>query len=321
MRGGLSKHIASLPDGEWEEFIFEDLCTCAITGRSDHALLHMVYGPNKIAGLSEYLGLELPWDEDDTHIIMPQVGRPSLTRRGCVRPGFIEPTDTTQIEVDEESLPKGDAPGIVRDEEPGLVDWPRKEADPEYARLSIVLNTLPMERLLARPCLGDDGCLAPELLELWGRNTVRIGNAACTSLPYRMRGNRSMDLKKVLEGVHRLEQEVQLEVEQGDELKEEQQQKEQQKEQQGVLPRRNRLKRRLTFNSEAKQGVYLEAEQPEEELQLGDGEVPTEIIVHAYINLESEEAMEEEQGYMTKIMIMMVERKRSSISIRNCRGR
>jgi len=84
-----------------------------------------------------------------------------------------------------------DTSDIVLDDEPGLASWPREDAeeeDPEYARLSRVLNTLPMERLLARPCLGDDGGLAPELLELWGRNTVKISGKAGTQLPFRMRG-------------------------------------------------------------------------------------------------------------------------------------
>ena len=37
----------------------------------------------------------------------------------------------------------------------------------------MLFESVPMERLLARPCLGDDGGLAPELLALWGRNTVK----------------------------------------------------------------------------------------------------------------------------------------------------
>ena len=87
-----------------------------------------------------------------------------------------------------------DTSDIVLDDEPGLASWPREdgdaaaEEDPDYARLSKVLNTLPMERLLARPCLGDDGELAPELLELWGRNTVKISGKPGTQLPFRMRG-------------------------------------------------------------------------------------------------------------------------------------
>jgi cohesin complex subunit SCC1 len=84
-----------------------------------------------------------------------------------------------------------DTSDIVLRDEPGLASWPRddsEEVDPEYARLSRVLNTLPMERLLARPCLGDDGGLAPELQALWARNTVKISGKPGTQLPFRMRG-------------------------------------------------------------------------------------------------------------------------------------
>jgi hypothetical protein len=89
-----------------------------------------------------------------------------------------------------------DISDIVLEDEPGLADWPREDADevdPEYARVSRVLNTLPMERLLARPCLGDDGGLAPELLALWGRNTVKISGKPGTQLPFRMRGAKGQE--------------------------------------------------------------------------------------------------------------------------------
>lgn len=89
-----------------------------------------------------------------------------------------------------------DTSDIVLEDEPGLADWPREDADevdPEYARVSRVLNTLPMERLLARPCLGDDGGLAPELLALWGRNTVKISGKPGTQLPFRMRGAKGQE--------------------------------------------------------------------------------------------------------------------------------
>jgi cohesin complex subunit SCC1 len=50
----------------------------------------------------------------------------------------------------------------------------------------IILENLPYDRLLARPNLGDDGCLAPELVELWQRNAARV--LGKSHLPFRMRG-------------------------------------------------------------------------------------------------------------------------------------
>ena len=50
----------------------------------------------------------------------------------------------------------------------------------------IILENLPYDQLLARPNLGDDGCLAPELVELWQRNAARV--LGKSHLPFRMRG-------------------------------------------------------------------------------------------------------------------------------------
>jgi hypothetical protein len=53
----------------------------------------------------------------------------------------------------------------------------RSDKDLLFAHLSY-------EKLFARPALGDDGQLAPELLELWARNTAPISGKP---FPYRMR--------------------------------------------------------------------------------------------------------------------------------------
>jgi cohesin complex subunit SCC1 len=76
---------------------------------------------------------------------------------------------------------------------PHLAAWPRDDIDIEddvdgYVGVCSALQKLPTERLLARPCIGDDGGLAPELLALWGRNMCKITGKAGTRLPFRMRG-------------------------------------------------------------------------------------------------------------------------------------
>ena len=120
-------------------------------------------------------------------------GSGNKRRKKCreKRRKIVIDTNNTELSNEQMKAMLRDTSDIVLDDEPGLADWPREDAeeeDPEYARLSRVLNTLPMERLLARPCLGDDGGLAPELLELWGRNTVKISGKPGTQLPFRMRG-------------------------------------------------------------------------------------------------------------------------------------
>jgi len=49
----------------------------------------------------------------------------------------------------------------------------------------LLLRALPYERLLGRPALGDDGALAPELLNVWKRNAARLEGKPN---PIRMRG-------------------------------------------------------------------------------------------------------------------------------------
>mmetsp|Transcript_13225 Transcript_13225/g.25249 ORF Transcript_13225/g.25249 Transcript_13225/m.25249 type:complete len:790 (+) Transcript_13225:144-2513(+) len=74
-----------------------------------------------------------------------------------------------------------------------LAAWPRDDAvveDGDYGGICSPLQKLSAERLLARPCIGDDGGLAPELLALWGRNMCKITGKAGTQLPFRMRGER-----------------------------------------------------------------------------------------------------------------------------------
>ena len=186
--------IRDLPDGEWEEFLVRELVICAITGRSDHDLLHLVYGPKKVRGLSEYLGIILPWDETDTHIVMPRAQPPVTSHSPNPNNVVVIDSNNTELSDEEVEAMEQRASGIILDDEE---EEEAEEEDPEYARSSRVLNTLPMERLIARPCLGDDGGLAPQLLELWGRNTVsqrittyQVGETPSTRLPFRMRSSR-----------------------------------------------------------------------------------------------------------------------------------
>ena len=81
-----------------------------------------------------------------------------------------------------------DTSDIVLQNVPHLAAWPRDDAEEEYGGICPALQRLPTERLLARPCIGDDGGLAPELLALWGRNMCKITGKVGTQLPFRMHG-------------------------------------------------------------------------------------------------------------------------------------
>mmetsp|Transcript_12754 Transcript_12754/g.25584 ORF Transcript_12754/g.25584 Transcript_12754/m.25584 type:complete len:724 (+) Transcript_12754:1388-3559(+) len=137
--------------------------------------------------------LEISGLDDESASAAPKKKRKRTVgpKRMKKRRKIVIDNNNTELSSEHMKAMLRDTSDIVLDDEPGLASWPREDAeeeDPEYARLSRVLNTLPMERLLARPCLGDDGGLAPELLELWGRNTVKISGKAGTQLPFRMRG-------------------------------------------------------------------------------------------------------------------------------------
>ena len=61
----------------------------------------------------------------------------------------------------------------------------------------LVLMSLPYERLLVRPNMGDDGALAPELLGLWEINASRAaGRSGSDCLPFRMRGPEGEEQKR-----------------------------------------------------------------------------------------------------------------------------
>ena len=101
---------------------------------------------------------------------------------------------------------------IVRQNIPHPADWdPEKDGEVDERtdpwggfnmkrrkNRGIVLETLPYEKLLARPNMADTGCLAPELLELWGNNAARINGKP--RLPFRMRDD-AVDTNDDDEGV------------------------------------------------------------------------------------------------------------------------
>lgn len=65
-----------------------------------------------------------------------------------------------------------------------------KRQHPNTERLYALLN---YERLFTRPSLGDDGHLAPELLELWGRHTaVVVGK----TFPYKLRDAEEQEMEE-----------------------------------------------------------------------------------------------------------------------------
>ena len=105
--------------------------------------------------------------------------------------------NTTELTSDQMKAMLRDTSDIVLQNVPHLAAWPREDARVEetlgYGGIHPALQKLSTERLLARPCIGDDGGLAPELLALWGRNMCKITGKPGTQLPFRMRGKRGQE--------------------------------------------------------------------------------------------------------------------------------
>jgi len=100
--------------------------------------------------------------------------------------------DNNQMQLTSEQMKAmlRDTSDIVQQDVPHLAAWPRDDAEAEedgHDGICPALQKLPTERLLARPCIGDDGGLAPELLALWGRNMCKITGKPGTQLPFRMK--------------------------------------------------------------------------------------------------------------------------------------
>lgn len=121
---------------------------------------------------------------------------------------IIIDNDKTELTSEHIKNMLADTSDIVRQNIPHPADW-NPDEDGEVDELTdpwggfnmkrrknrgIILETLPYEKLLARPNMGDDGCLAPELLKLWTNNAARI--LGKPHLPFRMRGKAGEQQRK-----------------------------------------------------------------------------------------------------------------------------
>ena len=117
----------------------------------------------------------------------------------------VTDTDETQLTSEHMKAMLCDTSDIVQQDVPHLAAYPREDAEEgEFNIMSGVcsaLQELPTERLLARPCIGDDGGLAPELLALWGRNMCKITGKPGTQLPFRMRAEKEEEEEALEENI------------------------------------------------------------------------------------------------------------------------
>jgi len=130
-------------------------------------------------------------DDDEGASIDESGSTKTIARRKRMKKSRKIVIDNNQTELTSEQMKAmlRDTSDIVQQDICHIAAWPRKDEEEEYGYDGIcpALQKLPTERLLARPCIGDDGGLAPELLALWGRNMCKITGKPGTQLPFRMR--------------------------------------------------------------------------------------------------------------------------------------
>ncbi len=139
----------------------------------------------------ELSGLAEDEEEDDDNAKKRKPTATGGRRRMKKRRKIVIDNNQTELTSEHMKAMLRDTSDIVLQNVPHLASWPRDDIEDDtdgYVGICQALQKLPTERLLARPCIGDNGGLAPELLALWGRNMCKITGKAGTRLPFRMRG-------------------------------------------------------------------------------------------------------------------------------------
>ena len=112
-------------------------------------------------------------------------------RKKSVGPKRMRKRRKLVIDNDKTELTSAHIKEMLRDNSDNIMqhiahaaDWVEGQEN-VFSRVRDLRAVLPYEKLFARPHLGDDGALHPELIELWYRSTARVTGAP---LPFRMRG-------------------------------------------------------------------------------------------------------------------------------------
>lgn len=114
-------------------------------------------------------------EEEEAEVPKKRKGKDVGPKRMKKRRKIVIDNNMTELSSDHMKAMLRDTSDIIVQNRFNIADWQEEEEEEDFTadRVNHLFESLPMERLLARPCLGDDGGLAPELLALWGRNTVK----------------------------------------------------------------------------------------------------------------------------------------------------
>jgi cohesin complex subunit SCC1 len=116
----------------------------------------------------------------------------SKAKRKAAGPKRMRKRRKIVIDNDQTELTSAHIKDMLRDNSSNLrprvphpADWVEGVDEPP-SRIRDLTKILPHEKLFARPSLGDDGALHPDLIELWYRSTCRVTGRR---MPFRMRGD------------------------------------------------------------------------------------------------------------------------------------
>lgn len=123
---------------------------------------------------SDLGSLEISGLDDESEVPKKRKSKDVGPKRMKKRRKIVIDNNMTELSSDHMKTMLRDTSDIVKQNRLNIGDW-EEEEDEDFisSRMNMLFESVPMERLLARPCLGDDGGLATELLALWGRNTVK----------------------------------------------------------------------------------------------------------------------------------------------------
>ncbi len=129
-------------------------------------------------------------DNDETELTSDHIKTMLRDTRDIVQQHRVHPAMNVADTEEEKGKEEGDGAG--HDHSYKYV--PRRTRMKKLASTKRI-TSLPYERLLERPCMGDDGGLHPSLLRLWELNASRIRGE---ELPFQMRGEAGEEQRRQL---------------------------------------------------------------------------------------------------------------------------
>jgi cohesin complex subunit SCC1 len=184
-RSPMSHNEFPIPDDDLSHIPFDD---DGSPPPQDSSSLHLSdQGDDSNRRDSSIGGLSVEGDETS-----PKRKKKSGPKRMRKRRKVVIDNDQTELSSAHIKDMLKDTSDIVLQHRAHPADWVEGHEEP-VTRVLDLRKVLPYERLLARPHLGDDGTLDPQLLEVWYRSTCRVTGDA---MAFRMAGEAGQEQRE-----------------------------------------------------------------------------------------------------------------------------